>query len=89
MQFQYLELLGFIMDLKAGTSPRRVDAFKQLLDIIAKDFHVSARTLSRMTGSLVSTVYVFCHGSSCMSLAESNVQRNSSPLLGSSNMLVF
>ena len=46
------------MDLKAGTfhvPPRRVDALNQLLDvIIAKDFRVSARTLSRLTGSLVS-----------------------------------
>lgn len=58
MPSQYVELLGFIMDLKAGTfhvPPRRVDALKQLLDIIiAKDFRVSARTLSRLTGSLVS-----------------------------------
>ena len=58
MQSQYVELLGFIVDLKAGTfdvPPRRVDALKQLLDIIiAKDFCVSMRTSSRVTGSLVS-----------------------------------
>lgn len=58
MPSQHVELLGFIVDLKAGTfhvPPRRVDALKQLLDIIiAKDFCVSARTLSRVTGSLVS-----------------------------------
>ena len=58
MPSQHMELLGFIVDLKAGTfhvPPRRVDALKQLLDIIiAKDFCVSARTLSCMTGSLVS-----------------------------------
>ena len=58
MPSQHAELLGFIVDLKAGTfhvPPRRVDAWKQLLDIIiAKDFCVSARTLSRVTGSLVS-----------------------------------
>ena len=58
MPSQYVELLGFIVDLKADTfhvPPRRVDALKQLLDIIiAKDFCVSARTLSCMTGSLVS-----------------------------------
>ena len=58
MPSQYVELLGFIVDLKAGTfhvPPCRVDALKQFLDIvIAKDFHVSARTLSRLTGSLVS-----------------------------------
>lgn len=79
------------MDLKAGTfhvPPCRVDALKQLLDIIiAKDFLVSVRTLSRLTGSLVS---VSCHGSSCMSLDESNVQRHlPSLLLGSANMIVF
>ena len=58
MLSQYVELLGFIVDLKAGTfhvPPCRVDALKQLLDIIiAEDFCVSARTLSRVTGSLVS-----------------------------------
>ena len=58
MPSQYVELLGFSVDLKAGTfhvPPRRVDALKQLLDvIIAKDFCASARTLSRVTGSLVS-----------------------------------
>ena len=58
MPSQYMELLGFIVDLKAGTfhvPPRRVDALKQLLDIIiAKDFCLSARTLSCVTGSLVS-----------------------------------
>ena len=52
------ELLGFIMDLRSGTfqvPPRRVDALKQLLnDTIAKKFVVSARHLSRITGSLVS-----------------------------------
>ena len=57
MPSQHVKLLGFIVDLKAGTfhvPPRRVDALKQLLDIIiAKDFCVSARTLSRVTGSLV------------------------------------
>ena len=58
MPSQYVELLGFIVHLKAGifhVPPSRVDALKQLLDIIiAKDFRVSARTLSRLTGSLVS-----------------------------------
>ena len=52
------ELLGFIMDLRSGTfqvPPRRVDALKQLLNVtIAKKFVVSARHLSRITGSLVS-----------------------------------
>ena len=52
------ELLGFITDLRSGTfqvPPRRVDALKQLLnDTIAKKFVVSARHLSRVTGSLVS-----------------------------------
>ena len=75
MQSQYVELVGFIMDFRAGTfevPPHGVDVLKQLLDIIiAKDFRVSARTLPCMTGSLVSTVYVSCHGS--RSLAESNV----------------
>ena len=56
MPSQYVELLGFIVDLKAGAfhvPPRRVHALKQLLDfIIAKDFCVSTRTLSRVTGSL-------------------------------------
>ena len=58
MPSQYVELLGFTVDLKAGTfhvPPRRADALKQLLDvIIAKDFRLSVRTLSRLTGSLVS-----------------------------------
>ena len=57
MPSQHVALLGFIVDLKVGTfhvPPRRVDALKQLLDIIiAKDFCVSARTLSCVTGSLV------------------------------------
>ena len=52
------ELLGFIMDLRSGTlqvPPKRVDTLKQLLnDTIAKKFVVSARHLSRITGSLVS-----------------------------------
>ena len=52
------ELLGFIMDLRSGTfmvPPRRVDALKQLLnDTVAKKFVVSARHLSRITGSLFS-----------------------------------
>ena len=92
MQTQYVELLGFILDLKAGTFdvPRhRVVVLKQLLVvIITKEFRVSARTLSCVTGSLVSTVYVACNGS--RSLAESNVQRHlSSPPLGSANMFVF
>ena len=85
MPSQYLELLGFIVDLKAGTfhvPPRRVDALKQLLDIIAKDFRLSARTLSRLTGSLVSM--------SLASLGESNVQKHlSRPLLGSANLFVL
>lgn len=52
------ELLGFIMDLQHGifqVPARRVEALKQLIaTIIAKQFAVSARCLSRMTGSLVS-----------------------------------
>ena len=92
MPSQYVEQMGFIVDLKAGTfhvAPHRVDALQQLLDIIiAEDFHVSARTLACLTGSLVS-----------MSLATGPVVRLwmramyrdilSSPLLGSTNMLVF
>ena len=46
------------MDLRSGTlqvPPKRVDTLKQLLnDTIAKKFVVSARHLSRITGSLVS-----------------------------------
>ena len=52
------ELLGFIMDLQYGifqVPARRVEALKQLIDtIIEKHFTVSARCLSRLTGSLVS-----------------------------------
>ena len=86
MPSQYLELLGFIVDPKSGTfhvPPRRVDALKQLLDIIiAKDFRLSARTLSRLTGSLVSM--------SLASLGESNVQKHlSRPLMGSANLFVL
>jgi len=56
---QYVELLGFLVNLKADTCtfhipPCRVDALKQLLAIFAKDFRVSTRTLSCLTGSLVS-----------------------------------
>ena len=62
MPSQYVELLGFIVDLKADTfhvPPRRVDALNQLLDIIiAKDFRISARNLSRLTGSLFSVSLV-------------------------------
>ena len=51
------ELLGFIMDLRPGTSqvpPRRVDALKQLLsDTVAKKFVVSTELLSHITDSLV------------------------------------
>ena len=81
------------MDLKAGTFHHvpscRVDALEQLLDIIiAKDLRVSMRTLSCMTGSLVS---VSCYGSICASLDKSsNVQRHlSSPLLVSADMFGF
>lgn len=58
MPSQHVELLGFIVDLKAGTlhvPSCRVDASKKSLDIIiGKDFCVSVRTLFRLTGSLVS-----------------------------------
>ena len=61
MPSQYVELLGFIVDLKAGTfqvPPRRVDALKQLLDIIIakvfscirtdfRDFKIRDATASR------------------------------------------
>ena len=52
------ELLGFILDLQHGlfrVPARRVEALKQLIDtIIDKHFIVSARCLSRLSGSLVS-----------------------------------
>ena len=52
------EVLGFILDLQHGIfqfPARRVEALKQLIDtIIDKHFIVSARCLSRLSGSLVS-----------------------------------
>ena len=52
------ELLGFVMDLRNGifqVPERRVQDIKQLIImIIGKRFTVSARCLSRLTGSLVS-----------------------------------
>ena len=52
------ELLGFALDLQHGlfwVPARRVVALKQLIDtIIDKNFLVSARCLSRLSGSLVS-----------------------------------
>ena len=65
MPSQHVELLGFIVNLKAGTfhvPPRRVDALKQLLDIIiAKDFCVSPR--DKLPG-----FYVSCHGSTSLQI---------------------
>ena len=89
---QYVELLGFVVDLKAVTfhvPPHRVNALKQSLDIIiAKDFRVFHKdfvSLDRLPG-----VYVSCHGSSCTSLDESNVQGHlPGPLLGSTNIFVL
>ena len=53
------ELLGFIMDLREGlfrVPARRIEALKHLINIIIeKNYHVSARTLARVSGSLVST----------------------------------
>ena len=52
------ELLGFIVDLQNRifrVPARRVEAFRQSIDtIIDKHFIVSARCLSRLSGSLVS-----------------------------------
>ena len=52
------ELLGFVMDLQYGifhVPERRVQDLKQLINmIVEKRFTVSARCLSRLTGSLVS-----------------------------------
>ena len=52
------ELLGFVMDLRTGTfrvPERRVQALQQALqDTVASGFKASARSLSRLTGMLVS-----------------------------------
>jgi hypothetical protein len=52
------ELLGFIMDLRDGTfrvPQRRVESLQRVLNnVVSKGFVASARTLSRITGMLVS-----------------------------------
>ena len=49
--------LGFTVDLKEGilsVTPLRIQKLNTLLDLASKDFHLSARKIARLVGSIIS-----------------------------------
>ena len=49
--------LGFIVDLKEGilsVTPARIQKSNKLLDLASKDFHLSARKIASLVGSIIS-----------------------------------
>ena len=49
--------LGFIVDLKEGilsVTPARIHKLNKLLDLASKDFHLSARKIASLVGSIIS-----------------------------------
>ena len=52
---------GFIVDLKEGilsVTPARIQKLNKLLDLASKDFHLSARKIARLVGSIISMDWV-------------------------------
>ena len=49
--------LGFVVDLKEGVlsvTPARIHKLNKLLDPASKDFHLSARKIASLVGSIIS-----------------------------------